>query len=64
MIPVFLVLLWCFFAGDLENIGVSEYFADLFQVNNKDTRTTSVNVVLMYVFLTLSTFSRVFSILI
>lgn len=64
MIPVFLVLLWCFFAGDLENIGVSEYFADLFKVNNKDTRTTSVNVVLMYVFLTLSTFSRVFSILI
>lgn len=64
MIPVFLVLLWCFFAGDLENIGVSEYFADLFKVNNKDTRTTSVIVVLMYVFLTLSTFSRVFSILI
>lgn len=64
MIPVFLVLLWCFFVGDLENIGVSEYFADLFKVNNKDTRTTSVNVVLMYVFLTLSTFSRVFSILI
>ena len=64
MIPVILVLLWCFFAGDLENIGVSEYFADLFKVNNKDTRMTSVNVVLMYVFLTLSTFSRVFSILI
>lgn len=64
MIPVFLVLLWCFFAGDLENIGVSEYFADLFKVNNKDTRTTSVNVVLMYVLLTLSTFSIVFSILI